>query len=491
MDTAISAGITILGLGPGDASLLTRQAWDELCTISEVVLRTRQHPAVADFPPSLKIVSFDELYDHSEESCEAVYEKIIEKVLELGQRPQGVTYAVPGQPFIAEATAPEIARRARKMGIPLRVIEGVSFLEPSFTALGLDPLPQTTLADAMELSMLHHPPFPPDAPALIAQVDSPAMAAKIKLTLKAVYPDAHLVKLIHAAGTPQQVVEDLPLSEIDESEKIGALTSLYLPPLAEGTSLEAFEELIAHLRAPDGCPWDRKQTHETLRKHLLEETYETLEAMDSEDPAAMCEEFGDLLLQIVLNAQIGWENDEFTMADILKGIYDKIVRRHPHVFGDVEVDGVSGVLQNWEKLKAKERKDNGTAETKGLLDGVPKVFPALAQSHEYQDRAARVGFDWKDVEGVYAKVEEELAEVRSAPDEAARGREVGDLLFSAVNLARWLHVDAEAVLRETNVRFRTRFTHIEDEARQRGVTPADLSLEEMDRLWEEAKEEEE
>ncbi len=479
------SAITLLGLGPGDPDLLTRQAWQVLTQADEIYLRTGQHPTVDGFPPGLRVNTFDHLYQQ-EETFPQVYARIVEEILRLGKRPQGVIYAVPGHPFVAEATSPEIARRARAEGIPLSVIEGISFLEPTFSALGVDPLPHTAVVDALELVGAHHPPFPPDAPALIAQLYDRQIAAEVKLTLMALYPDEHPVRLVHGAGTSAVQVEELPLYQIDRSEQVGLLTTLYLPPLGPATSMEAFQELIAHLRSPEGCPWDREQTHQTLRPNLLEEAYEVAEAIDANDPAAMAEEFGDLLLQVVLHAQIASEYGEFTLADVIRSIHTKLVRRHPHVFGDVDLDDPEAVIQNWERLKAAERKANGQAE-KGILDGVSKALPALTQAQTYQKRAARVGFDWPDIQGVLDKVCEELDEVRNAPDNEARAAEMGDLIFALVNLARWLKIDAESALREANARFRERFAYIEQAARQQGRPLDELSLDEMDALWNEAK----
>jgi tetrapyrrole methylase family protein/MazG family protein len=292
--------------------------------------------------------------------------------------------------------------------------------------------------------------------------------------------------LVHAAGTKDELVEDLKLYEIDRSEQIGLLTSLYVPPLGEGTSFEAFQEIVAHLRAPDGCPWDREQTHASLRTHLLEESYEALEAIDAEDVEGMQEEFGDLLLQVVLHAQIANEDGDFTINSLIKSVYDKIVRRHPHVFGEVQLNGVKGVLQNWEKLKEVERNNNGKKE-KGLLDGVPLTLPALTQAQEYQDRAARVGFDWPVVEGVLDKVVEEIQEIKSATNEEELAGEIGDLFFVLVNLARWKKVDAESALRATNIKFKKRFAHVERGAKEQGRELSAMTLDEMDTLWEEAK----
>jgi tetrapyrrole methylase family protein/MazG family protein len=470
-------GITLLGLGPGSPDLLTRQAWQTLSGASEVYLRTRQHPAVSAFPPGLALQSFDDLYTRGN-SFEDVYAQIVEEVLQLGRRPQGVIYAVPGHPFVAEATAPEIARRARQEGLPLRLVEGLSFIEPLVSAIGIDPFPQAVLVDALVLVSLHVPPFPTSAPVIVAQIYSPQVASDVKLTLMALYPDEHPVILVHAAGTDHQIIENLPLYQIDRSQHIGLMTALYLPSLGQESGFEAFMEVIAHLRAPNGCPWDREQTPQSLRPSLLEETYEVLAAIDEDDPSALREELGDLMLLIVMLTQIASENGDFDMGGVLAGIHTKIVRRHPHVFGELAVNGTQDVLQNWEKLKAQERLANGKSEA-SLLDGIGKTLPALVQAEQYQKRANHVGFDWTEIEGVWRKLQEELGEVRSA--------EVGDLLLSVVNLARWYHVDPESSLREANLRFRQRFAAIERAARQQGRDLSDLSLDEMETIWQAAK----
>lgn len=489
MNERLTSGITLVGLGPGDPNQLTRQAWQWLQETPEIYVRTRQHPTLAGLPDSLKVISFDEVYETSER-FEDVYETIVTRVLELGQRPQGVTYAVPGHPFIAEATGPEIARKAKEMGIPLRVIEGLSFLEPTCAALGIDPFPHTVLIDALDLTTLHTPSFPPGQPVLIAQVYSREVASDVKLTLNAVYPDEHRVRLVHAAGTPRELVEDLALYEIDRSQHIGLLTSLYLPPLEPDTSIEAFQEVIAHLRAPeDGCPWDKEQTQQTLGPFLLEETHEALAALEEGNVSGFREELGDLLLLLMMLSQIASEDGDFAFADVVQGIHRKIVYRHPHVFGEVQVDGTKGVLKNWENLKAAERKAKGkdNDKPKGMLDELPKALPALMQAQEFQDRAAHVGFDWPNVAGVIDKVKEEWHEVNDAEDAEERGKELGDLLFSVVNLIRWYKLDAETLLRKANQRFKQRFAHIEQTARTQNRKLTELSMDEMESLWQEAK----
>lgn len=349
--------------------------------------------------------------------------------------------------------------------------------------LAVDSAQGIVILPAASLENRHMPQFAPSMPALLTDVHDGQLPA-LQRVLETVYPRAFELLTVQSRADGRLERAGLPLAELSQARGIAAVL---VPALGEDTSLEAFQEVIAHLRAPDGCPWDREQTHDTLRKHLLEETYEALAALDAHDSAAMSEEFGDLLLQIVLHAQIALEADEFRMADILQGINRKIVRRHPHVFGDVQVDGVSNVLQNWEKLKAAEREANGEADRKGILDGVAAVFPALAQAQEFQDRAARVGFDWPDVAPVLEKVMEELEEVRTAVDAEHRARELGDLLFAVVNYVRWHKVDAEIVLREANQRFRRRFAHIETRAREMNRELTSMTLAEMDVLWAEAK----
>jgi tetrapyrrole methylase family protein/MazG family protein len=479
------SGITVLGLGPGDPGLLTRRAWQVLTSSPEIYLRTRKHPVVDSLPGTIEIHSFDELYETSD-TFEQVYEKIVQRVLELGKRAQGVVYAVPGHPYVAEATSPEIIRRAQAEQLPVRVVEGMSFLESAFTALEIDPYPRLALVDALELAASHVPSFPTSYPALIAQIHSQTVAADLKLTLTSLYPDEHPVKLVHAAGTAQQCVENLALYEIDRSPHIGLLTALYLPPLRADSSFEAFLEVVAHLRAPDGCPWDREQTHLTLRADLLEETYEALAALDAADPQGLREELGDLILLILLHTQIASDNGDFTIVDVLRSIHTKIIHRHPHVFGDVKAADAGAVLKNWERLKAEERASQGKSDA-SLLDGVSLALPALLQAEQYQKRARHVGFDWPDVSGVRAKLDEELNEVDAAVGQAEKSAEIGDLLFAVVNLARWFHLDAESALREANARFHKRFSSIEAAARSQGRSVADLTLDEMEALWQQAK----
>jgi tetrapyrrole methylase family protein/MazG family protein len=355
-----------------------------------------------------------------------------------------------------------------------------------FDLLQIAPPSKLTLLEAQTLASAHVPPYPPDMPVLLTNVDSQELALHLKNVLLTTYPQEHFVFVVHE-GKKQEVRLIAFGNEFSEA------FSLYIPALGEGTSFESFAEIVAHLRAPNGCPWDREQTHESLRKHLLEESYEAISAIDSGDFVDMREEFGDLLLQVVLQSQIANEEGQFNIHQAIHGIYTKLVRRHPHVFGDLKLDGVQGVLANWEKLKEKERRElalsdvEGKKEEKRLLDGVPKVLPALSQAQEYQDRAARVGFDWSEIEGVLDKVKEEIEEIKNAETDFELASEIGDLFFALVNVARWKHVDAESALRGTNMKFKKRFAYVEQGARKQGRNLSELSLEEMDALWNEAK----
>ncbi len=242
-------------------------------------------------------------------------------------------------------------------------------------------------------------------------------------------------------------------------------------------------DIIARLRAPDGCPWDRQQTHLSLKPNLLEECYEALEAIDEADDRKLCEELGDILMQLALHSQIGHEDGRFSMEDVLRSINTKLVRRHPHVFGDARVSGAADVVANWEAIK---REEKGTSS---VLDGLPRGMPALAYSQAMQRRAARVGFDWKEIEGAIDKLAEEVRELRESTTHDERVREFGDMLFALVNVARWLSVESEEALVLASRRFSRRFRHMEEACDRQGVALASLSLEEQDRLWEQAKKE--
>ena len=476
--------IIIIGLGPGDPRHLTREAWETLETASEVWLRTKRHPTAAGLPPHLTLHSFDTVYEEVDD-FQQVYQTIADEVLRLGQRSEGVIYAVPGHPLVGEATVTRVLSQAKEAGVAVDVVEGLSFVEPTLTALRMDALAGLQVYDAIELAARYHPPLNPDVPALVGQLHSRALAADVKLTLMNQYPDDHPVTLVHAAGMPEQRVVHLRLYELDRRSDIAHLTVLYVPPLPGVASFEGLQDTVAHLRAPDGCPWDREQTHESLRAALLEEAYEVVAAIDAGDLGALQEELGDLLLQVLLHAQIASEEGEFKMASVVAGIDGKLKHRHPHVWGGRQVSGTGEVLRRWEELKREEK-----GEESSLLEGVPAALPALQQADTYSRRAARVGFDWNEAGSVAEKVREEMAELEAAATLEEREGELGDLLFAVVNWARWLEVDPETALRRANARFARRFRAVEQMARERGLDMAALTIDELEPLWQEAKLEE-
>jgi len=265
-------------------------------------------------------------------------------------------------------------------------------------------------------------------------------------------------------------------------------------PSFTGKIMSSFDELVQimkRLHDPDGCPWDREQTHQSLKPYLMEETYEALEAIDSGSEERLAEELGDVLLQVIFHAEIAHRQGHFTIEDVLRGIIDKLKRRHPHVFGDITVDRSEQVIKNWEEIKRREKR--GKKGDGSVLDGLPKSLPALIKARRIQEKVSRVGFDWARTEEVMMKVEEELRELKEASlskNKEAIEEELGDLLFAIANLARFVSLCPEDALRKTIDKFQRRFQHIERELPKRGLKLGEASLEEMDEIWEEVKREE-
>ncbi len=477
--------ITIVGLGPGDAGLITRQAWHLLSAADTLYLRTGRHPAVADLPKTLQLHTFDSIYQNAERFDE-VYRLIAAEILRLGTQTD-IIYAVPGNPFVGETTVAAVIRGAKDAGIPVRIVPGLSFVEPTLAAVGVDALDGLQIFDAIEISGLLYPPINPDVPVLLGQVYSRLMAGELKLALMSIYPAEQRVALIHSAGEADQLVEWSALYEIDRSERIDHLTSLFVPSLPMKAGLATLAETVAVLRSPGGCPWDQEQTPQSMRGGFLEEAYEVVVALDADDTINLREELGDLLYHIVMQAQMAAESGDFTLTDVIAGIEAKLKRRHPHVWGDWQVSDTSEVLRNWEILKKREKAERGSDEIPSQLDGIPLVLPALMRSQKIQSRVAAIGFDWPDISGVYDKLNEEVAELREAttPDELRM--ELGDVLFVMANLAQWLGVEAESALREANQRFSSRFRQVERLVSERNLNWSELSFVEMDTLWEEAK----
>jgi tetrapyrrole methylase family protein/MazG family protein len=507
--------ITILGLGPGDPGYITRAAWELLEAASTVYLRTAVHPTVAALPAHLTIHAFDELYDRADR-FERVYDQIAEQLVERAQHEGDLVYAVPGDPSVAEATTRRIRTLARQQGVAVRVLAGVSFIEPVCAALELDPLEHgLQLLDALDLvpravadpdldswATLHGyayepalAPFPLHAtrPALICQVYSRQVASHVKLSLLERFPAHHPVTIVRAAGVAgDEQVWTVALEELDRGQAVDHLTCVFVPALAPLDDLrgpDGIGYVVTRLLGPAGCPWDREQTPQSMRAGLLGETYEVLEALDDDDPELLAEELGDLLMNILSQAEMARQAGTFSMNDVYAHVTTKLICRHPHVFGSLEVAGSGEVLRKWDAIKQAERASKGQ-QTRTTLDGIPRDLPALAFAQQQANKAAKTGFEWLKTDEVLAKVHEELAELQAAitSDNADNiASELGDLLQALAVLARRLGTDAETALREANQRFRRRFTRMEHLARESGLVFAELPLDTMLELWARAK----
>jgi tetrapyrrole methylase family protein/MazG family protein len=437
-----------------------------------------QHPALQRVKDSvrLKQIRIDEI--GAAQTAEAIFDQANRSEL---------VYVTLGGIFIEDVVARELLKLARKRNLTIEVIPDVSVLDYAGLVLDLSENFVCNATDIFSICNQYVPSFSPGGATAISLLYHSSNMAKLKTILLNQYPADHAMVVIGYDAEWNFVDLRTCLAEIDAIELPHFPVACYFNPMDEISSFESFQEIVARLRAPDGCPWDREQTHSSLRQHLLSETYEVLAALDAQSVPALREELGDLLLQIVLHAQIAFETGEFRMGDVIREINRKLVRRHPHVFGEIDANDANAVLVNWEKIKEAERKENGKITQNGLLDGVSRALPALAQAQEYQERAARVGFDWKEIDGVIDKFNEEIREVQSATSPEEREKELGDLLFATVNLIRWYEVDAESALRNSNIRFYNRFNHVLKRVKEKGLSIKDLSLQEMDVFWDEAK----
>lgn len=479
----MSGPIIVVGLGPAG---LDRLRSADLAVLEEpdnkVVVRTAEHPAAAELAQRRPIIACDDLYEQSADFDE-VYEAIAARVLEAAASGP-VVYAVPGSAVVGERSVPLI--RAVATGIPVEIRPGESFIDLACAAVGIDPIADgLQVLDARALP----DPLPFHVPTLITQIDSPLIASEVAVTLGRTLPDDHDVTVIDRIGDEDAEVRATPLAGLAKLE-FGSRTTLFVPPASVGILGLVATNRILRLE----CPWDAEQTHHTLVSHLIEETYETVDAVSKLPVAApggepdlgayaeLEEELGDLLIQIVFHSTMAREAGAFDFDEVAEGIRSKIVSRHPHVFGDVEVKDAGEVIGNWEEIKRVEKR------RESLMDDIPTVLPGLARADKIQSRVAAVGFDWPDAAPVFDKVEEELGELRAAADDREGAtNELGDLLFAVANLARHLHVDPDTALIRANDKFAARFRVVEELAATRSLRLRELSLDELDALWEEAK----
>ncbi|EXX85039.1 hypothetical protein BG53_03925 [Paenibacillus darwinianus] len=515
--------ITVVGLGSGDADQLTLGVWRRLQAAERIYVRTKKHPVMRLFGEhGLSYMSFDYLYEQAD-SFPDVYEAIAAELIRLAKAPalsggspeagnprghavetgsdvagcasSGLIYAVPGHPMVAERTVQLLRERCADQGIGLHILGGESFLDQAFVRLGFDPIEGFQLLDASELapSLLQ-----PRLHTVIGQVYDVFAASDVKLSLMEKYPDDHPVVIGHALGVEgEERIVRMPLYELDRDHGFGNLSLVWVPRSTDAAlqnrSFDRLHEIVGILRSPEGCPWDREQTHQSIRKNFIEETYEAIEAIDNDDPTGMQEEFGDVILQVMLHSQMEEEIGTFSVYDVIQTLNEKLLFRHPHVFGDAGAGNAGEALRNWEQMKAEEKRRKGIdQDRKSVLDGIPKDLPAVMRAYELQKKAAKVGFDWDDLGPVLAKVEEEIAELREAiatADKDEQAIELGDLLFAAVNVSRFIGADPEEALSRTNAKFRRRFGYIEEQLRLKGKTFDQTDLQEMDGWWEEAKRE--
>lgn len=497
--------LVIVGLGPGAWESLSLQALRWLKSGARVFLRTERHPLVSELQrQGISFQAFDYLYEEAS-SFEEVYQRMAAALLEeAAKQKEGmlpVVFAVPGHPLVAERVVQILLSRLRREEV--EIVPGMSAVEAVCALLGIDPSSGLVIRDALTLEGSS---IDPRLPMLILQVYNQRIASEVKLTLMEKYPDEWEIEVVKAAGVPgEERRERVLLYELDRLPWIDHLTSVYVPSFSSPRSEEAaflsaaslptsrypldpLVDAMERLLAPDGCPWDREQTHVSLRPYLIEEAYEVVEAIDEKDMDKLEEELGDLLLQVVFHAALARKHAYFDINDVILKVTQKMIHRHPHVFGEEKVRSSQEVLANWERIKRRE----GEARKKrnSYMEGIPRSLPALLRAAKVQAKASRLGFDWPDVEGAWEKIAEEVEELRQARlrgDREAMAEEIGDLLFAVVNVARFLKIDAEAALTNTVDKFVERFRYMEKRGAEVGKDLGDMSLEEMDALWDEAK----
>ena len=477
--------ISIVGLGPGDESLISQGALDILKSSSRIYLRTEKHPTVDKLKESITYTNLDYFYEN-EDNFENVYREIAEFIIEKSNEGD-LVYAVPGHPRVAERTVSQIEEIAKIKGIEVEVIASMSFVDAMFNYLAIDPADGFKLVDAFEIENSY---IDTNTSMIITQVYDQFIASNVKLRLMECYDYDQEVCIVNGAGVKTlESKKYVPLHELDRGDNLfNYLTSVYIPKSSKKmyNTVHDLEEIMSELRGPNGCDWDKKQDHETLKRYIIEEAYELCQAIDNDDIDEMIEELGDILLQVVFHCQIGKETGFFDLSEVVNGICNKLIYRHPHVFKNVEVD-MNNFDKTWEDLKKKEKGESTVTEG---LSRIPNHLPALIKAEKIQKKAALVGFDWDDISDVYKKIEEEYKELL---DECKEGNikyikeELGDLLFSIVNLARFLKIDPEESLNLTNNKFIKRFKFIEDSAINSDKNLEDMTLEEMDKLWEKAK----
>ncbi|MBO3313812.1 nucleoside triphosphate pyrophosphohydrolase [Clostridium perfringens] len=478
--------LKIMGLGPGAYEALTIGALKELKNNKNIYFRTEKHPTV-DFlkDEGIKFESYDHAYEKYD-SFDDVYKYIAEDLITKIKDDEDLIYAVPGHPLVAEKSVINLIELCKENNIQYEVLPAVSFVDAMMEALQVDPIEGVKIIDAFDMK---NQILDKRVGTIITQVYNNFIASEVKLRLLEGYEDDTEIIFVRAAGVEGlESIRKIPLYELDWQEDIDYLTSIYIPKdLGNKKDFQDLLDIIETLRNPGGCPWDREQTHESLKSALLEECYEVIDAIENEDEDALIEELGDVLLQVVFHASIGKEDGYFDIMDVIGGISNKMINRHPHVFGNEEANTSEQVLVNWDEIKKEEK---GIKTLTEEMQNIAKSLPATTRAYKVQKKAEKVGFDWDDVNCAMDKVKEELNEIKevyNCEDKSIIEGEVGDLLFACINVARFLEVDGELALDKTIKKFIKRFSYIENEAIKNNKNLKDMTLEEMDKLWEEAK----
>lgn len=478
--------IKILGLGPGSKEAITMGTFDILKNSKNVYFRTKIHPNVEYLEQlGVKFHSYDDNYENSE-SFDEVYESIARDLIKHHKESEDLVYAVPGHPLVAEKSVTILIELCNREGIEVEILPAISFIDAMMESLKIDPINGIKIIDAFDIG---NQILDKRLGTVVTQVYNKFIASEVKLRLLEYYSEDMEIYFVRAAGVKElESIRKIHLYELDRQEDIDHLTSIYIPKDLEVT--KDFYDLLTimdTLRGEDGCPWDKEQDHESLKKYLIEECYEVLEAIDNENEDELIEELGDVLLQVVFHAQIGKEDGYFNINDVIKGICNKMIERHPHIFGEGNANSSEEVLKNWDEIKKKEKGFETYTEE---LKHVPKNLPALMRADKVQRKAAKVGFDWNDVKPALNKVLEEtneIIEVYKSQNKEKIIEEVGDLIFSCVNVGRLLDIDTEYALNYTIDKFINRFEYIEGQGKEIGKKLTDMSLEEMDNFWEMSK----
>lgn len=481
MEEIMKNEIIIVGLGAGDVEQLPLGIYRMLTRKHfPVFTRTLEHPVIQTLEEEgVSFTSFDSYYEE-ETDFQMVYQRIVSKLINETTE-SSIIYAVPGHPMLAEKT---VQLLLQNNDIHVQILGGQSYLDDLFTALKIDPIDGFQFLDATsfereDITYRNH--------LIFCQVYDSFIASEVKLTLLEDLSPDYPVYVVEAAGSRNERITEVTVEELDRTVEMSNLTSVYIPPVPDTERLHQFQTLqsiIKKLRGPDGCPWDRKQTHETLREYAIEEVYELINAINCEDDEGIIEELGDVLLQVMLHSQIGEDNGYFSIDDVIKGISEKMIHRHPHVFNNEQTN------KSWDELKQEEKK-NGSDDY--LLDSVIRHAPALQVAYKLQKKAARVGFDWTNIDDIWKKLEEELSEFNEALVQMAEEemeKELGDILFVLANIARFYKIHPEIALNRTNDKFICRFNEIEGQVRKSGKKLEQMSLEQMDYYWDLAKKKE-